>query len=94
MIELYRPSDCAACAEIEEALKDLVIAHKIIKVTPGQPLDALTPDTPLPAIKENGRIISGQAELTAYLSELEKFVADWQRFQADACYIDDDGETC
>jgi glutaredoxin len=95
MIEFYRPiDDCPTCVSIEETLKDLVIAHKVIVVEPGQESNVLRRDTLLPAIKDNDRVISGQTAIAAYLRELEKFVAAWQRFQSDACYIDDDGEVC
>ena len=93
MIELYRPPECPACAEIEAALQELVIAHEVIVVKPEQRSDLLPADTPLPAIKDDHKIISGPA-ITPYLKELEKFVADWRRFQGDTCYIDEDGSVC
>ena len=94
MIELYRSIDCLACTEIEAALKEMVVAHKVIAVEAGQKNEALPVDTPLPALKDKNRIISGQTAITAYLKELEKFVSDWRRFQGDACYVDDEGEIC
>lgn len=89
MIELYRPPECPTCAEIEAALKEMVIAHKVIVIEPGRPAAQPAPAVPLPALKENERVISGQAAITAYLKELEAFVAGWQRFQSDACYCDE-----
>ena len=94
MIEFYRPINCPACADIEAVLKELVVAHKVIVVEAGQKMAELSPDISLPAIKDNGQIISGSASIATYLKELEKFVADWQRFQSDSCYLDDEGETC
>ena len=94
MIYVYKPTNCADCANIEETLKELVVAHKIITLQPGQQTDALTPDTPLPAIKDQGEIITGKAEIAVYLLKLEKIVADWRRFQSDACYVDEDSGIC
>jgi glutaredoxin len=94
MIELYRPANCSVCPDIESTLKELAVAHKIIIVEPGQRSDTLVADTSLPAIKEGGKFISGTEAITTYLRELENFVADWRRFQSDACYMDKDGETC
>lgn len=94
MIELYRPVNCPACADIETTLKELVVAHKVITVEAGQVTAELNGNVALPAIKENGQIISGPASIAAYLKDLEKFVANWQRFQSDSCYIDDEGESC
>lgn len=94
MIKLYRPSDCPACADIEAALQELVVAHQIITVEEDRPQNEFGPEIALPAIHDNGQIISGPAAISAYLKELEKFVADWQRFQSDSCYIDGNGQTC
>ena len=88
MIELFRPIDCPACTDIEATLQELVVAHKVIVVEPGQV------NVPLPALRENGRTVSGREAITAYLKDLEKFVADWQRFQSDVCYLDENGEVC
>ena len=94
MIEFYKPTDCDNCETIEEALKEMVIAHKIILVEPGQQPERLPMGTPLPALIDNGQVFSGRAALAEHLQELKKVVADWRRFQSDACYIDDEGEVC
>ena len=94
MIEFFRPADCDNCETIEEALKELVIAHKVTVAEPGQQPERLPVGTPLPALIDNGQVFSGQAALAAHLKELEKIVADWRRFQSDACYLDDEGEVC
>lgn len=94
MIELYRPHECSACADIEMALKEMVVAHKIVIVAANQKPEGLPLGTPLPALKDNGQIITGQAAITAHLQALEEFVAAWQRFQSDACYIGENGKAC
>lgn len=94
MIKLYRPNDCPACADIEAALQELVVAHQVIRVEEDKQQNDLAPEVALPAIKDNDQIISGSAAISAYLKELEKFVADWRRFQSDSCYIDDSGQIC
>jgi hypothetical protein len=92
MIELFRRAGSAQGAAIQEKLRELVVAHRIVTVDTDQP--SPLNGTPLPAIVDDGRVISGQAELEAYLGELGKEVERWRRFQMDACYIDDNGETC
>jgi glutaredoxin len=93
MIEFYRPVNCPTCADIEAALQELVVAHKVIVVETDQ-VEPELGNVSLPAFKENGHVISGQEAIRSYLQELEGFVANWRRFQSDACYIDDEGETC
>jgi len=94
MIELYRHVACETCAEIEESLKEMVIAHKVITVEDGRSVSALPAQTRLPALKEKEKIVSGPEQVALYLKELQKFVTDWRKFQSDACYIDDDGSVC
>lgn len=94
MIELYRLDDCPTCADIEAALKEMVIAHTVVTVEADQLPEGLPPKTPLPALKDNGQVITGQAAITTRLRELEEFVAAWQRFQSDACYLDEHGKAC
>jgi len=84
MIKLYRPADCPGCEEIEAVLQELVISHKIIVVE----------GRPIPTLEDSGQVYTGRQEIKTHLQELEQIVADWRRFQSDACYIDDDGELC
>lgn len=94
MIELYRPADCPACADIEAALRELVVAHRIIVVEPAQISAEFGRGISLPALKENGQIVCDAEAIAAYMRELERFVVNWRRFQSDSCYLDDDGQTC
>lgn len=90
MIELYRPIDCPACAEIEAALEELVLARKIITVEPNQQPNGLPVGTALPAIKDEGQIISDPAAIKEYLKELERIAHEWRKYQSDSCYIHED----
>lgn len=92
MIELIRSADSAQGAAIQAKLAELVIAHRVVTVDADHP--SPINGTPLPAIVDDGRVISGKAELEAYLGELGKEIERWRRFQMDACYIDDDGTVC
>ncbi len=94
MIELYQLANSAAGMEIEEALKELVLAHQVITVKSGETFVDLPANTPLPALKDEGKIITGQDELKTHLRYLEQVAEDWRRFQSDSCYIDADGEHC
>lgn len=94
MIELYRHAACEPCAGVEAALREMVAAHRVITVKEGQSAPAPVAGEPLPAIVDGERVISGDAEIAAYLEELDKVLTTWRKFQVDACYIGDDGETC
>jgi len=94
MIELYRHRNCAECADVEAALKEMVIAYEVIVVERKNPPETLPNDTPLPTLNDNGDMISGQAAVAARIKELQRFVHDWNVYQGDACYIDENGEVC
>lgn len=92
MIELIRTRDSAEGAAVEDKLRELVVAHRVTTVEPGQP--SPLNGTPLPAIVDAGRVVSGQDNLETYLAELGAEIEEWRRYQVDACYIDDNCETC
>ncbi|MCB0163042.1 MAG: hypothetical protein KDI79_02375 [Anaerolineae bacterium] len=94
MIELYRPVDCHECADIEAALKEMVLAHRIITVADGLQPAALPAATPLPAIKDEGQIFAGQTEINAHLKELEHIAFEWRKYQSDSCYTNEANDFC
>lgn len=87
MIELLVPSPrTSRDREIEETLDDLVVAWRLRERPAGD-------TSGLPAIVESGHRY-GPDELDAYLIDLRRTLEQWRKFQADACYIDDDGSVC
>lgn len=89
MIEFYRSARCASCAEIEEALEEMVVAHRVVVVDPARPPEGWAGDIPLPALKDGGQTITGQQAIVEHMKQLGQFVEEWRRFQADACYCDE-----
>ena len=87
MIKFYRPADCKGCADIEDALKEMVLAHRVIVVDAGQPINELPADTPLPALIDNGKIIAGLENVRPYMRVLEEVVFEWYKYQSDSCYV-------
>ncbi|GAB4440695.1 MAG: hypothetical protein Kow0031_22650 [Anaerolineae bacterium] len=94
MIELYRTASDPLGAEIEDGLKELVLAHRVIVVTAGQLPNSLPAGTPLPALRDQGRLITGSQALHAHLRRLQQLVYEWRKYESDACYIGNEGETC
>jgi glutathione S-transferase len=93
MIELYRKTDSPQSDDIEAKLKELVVAYKVVAIEGGDAgpvLAALGKHVTLPALKDDGKVISGLPAITAHLEELEEFVVLWRKFQSDACYCDED----
>ncbi len=93
MIVLYRQEKSAEGTALELALRELVAAHRVELVRPEHPLPAPLDGKRLPAIVDGERVVYGDA-LPGYLAELAHELAEWRKYQVDACYVDDDGETC
>ena len=92
MITLYhRPNDAHADS-IQETLDDLVVAYDTVVVPQDQSPPSDVPS--LPALRDDGTVITGKNALSRHLSELETLLSDWRRFQSDACYVNDDGSVC
>lgn len=92
MVTLYRRPEDPQADEIQDVLDEIVIAYDVESIGP----DAAPPrDVPdLPALRTDGEVVTGAAALQETLDDLRALMADWDRFQSDACHIDDDGTVC
>lgn len=91
MVELFRTADSPLADEIVEALRDMVIAHRVHVVADG---DTVPGGGGLPVLRHDGDVVSGEAPLRAYVETLRRLMDDWGRFQSDSCYVGPDGRTC
>lgn len=90
VIDLYVTREGSPeAAQLRAVFADLVVAHTVHVVDDDVPL----PVDRLPAVREGERWVTGD-DLEPYLDELRRTLADWRRFQSDACYIDGDGSVC
>jgi hypothetical protein len=92
MITLYRVDHCYACDEVEERLRDLVIAHNVVNVEKERP--AKLAGKEMPVIVEGNEVVSGEAALHAYLAQLTRDAELWRKYQSDVCYVDEEGNPC
>lgn len=89
MIKLYREETSAEADAIEAEFREMVLGYERVVVGAGEKVAGRE----LPVLTNNERVVSG-AEIPSYIKELKKLMRDWQLFQSDACYVDEDGETC
>jgi glutaredoxin len=92
MITLYRVEQCDACDEVQETLRELVVAHQVVDVQKDRPTELAGKE--LPVIADGDQLISGEPALQEYLADLTNELEQWRKFQTDACYIDDKGKNC
>jgi glutaredoxin len=95
MITLYRRRGCPQCSGIEEALKELTLAHRVIEVGKGEvgremPEQPCGPSRP-PVLIDEGKVFRGSKAILDHLEDLKGFRALWYKFQSDACYCDEEG---
>ncbi len=88
---LYCRPGSVECRDFREALEDLVIAHDMVWLEDPHEAPGLPPQAELPAMVDEGKVYSGSREVRSHLEDLEKFAADWRKYQCDACYYDDEG---
>ena len=88
MIIFYRTRDNSFNDEIEETLQELALAHRVVTVENGNVPEELPAGTRLPALREGKEIYTGEAEVKAYVDDLEQEVLYGRQFQSDACYLD------
>ena len=91
MVILYRTPDDPWADEIQDALDEMVIAYETETIE----ADTERPDDvpSLPALRDDGEVVTGESTLRTHLDHLRELMADWDRFQSDACYVDD-GTIC
>ena len=80
--------------EIRDTLRELVLAHRVIWLDEHAPSPPSKRSHPAGDFARRRRVIDGQADIAAFLLELEAFAATWSKFQSDTCYLDDDGTVC
>jgi hypothetical protein len=64
----------------------MVLAHRVVIVEADQFPDGLPANTPLPALKDNGKLITGIENVRPYMRVLEDVVFEWYKYQSDSCY--------
>jgi len=92
MIKLYREENSPQADMIEAEFRGIVLGYDRVVIDEKKAI-RLFDDATLPVITNNERVVSGEG-IPAYIKELKQLMREWQRFQSDACYVDDDGETC
>jgi hypothetical protein len=83
MLTLYLAQGSDDCTDILSEFEETAVAFHLVY------LDSR--DKKAPMVHDNGRVIRGRKHIYAYLEELKDYLAEWQKFQSDACYCDING---
>jgi hypothetical protein len=91
MVKLYREKISNQADIIEAELQDMSFGYDCEVIDLAVAANQFGPERSLPVMTNNEKIVSGE-EISAYIQELRTFMADWQEFQSDCCYVNDRGE--
>jgi hypothetical protein len=87
MLTFYRTKTCDGCGQIQEALDEMVIAHKTEVLDSADELPReLQGEGGPPVLVDEGKVIQGREDILNHLEELEGFKKLWEKYQTDACY--------
>ena len=93
MITFFRNDDCPPCDAVEETLREMSLAHKVVRLgTAGSPPDPVPHGITAPALVDGDERFEGIPKIHRHLEDLRRFKAEWDKFQSDACYCDDEGK--
>ncbi|HEX7069571.1 MAG TPA: hypothetical protein VF190_02145 [Rhodothermales bacterium] len=91
MIELHRTYPDAESDAIEERLREMVLAYRVVRETGSGDGESSGVETPV--IVQSGQTYRGVAEIDRFLDELHAELTLGRQFQSDACYLDPDDPT-
>ena len=91
MITFYRTKDCPGCSAIQDALREMVLAHDVVLVEKGTDRWLRLPEgTRPPVLVDDKETAQGSENIIRHLEKLKKLKALWEKFQSDACYCDEE----
>jgi hypothetical protein len=93
MIKLYRKEKSSQADGIEAEFQNMLLGYDRMVIAEQGAKQMFGMEADLPVITNNEKIVSGE-EIPAYMEELRVLMRDWQKFQVDACYVDDDERIC
>ena len=93
MLTLYCTRDCPACDEVEGQLRELTLAHKIVRLNeaPADEVD-LPADAEFPLLRDGSETFVGSRAIGEHLERVARVKDRWQKHGADSCYCDEEGE--
>lgn len=82
MVDFYRTKECAFCDDVEAHLKELVLAHRIHLVSPGEATEA-------PVLVEGRRRYTTREAILAFLTDIGQEMVIQREMQGDTCKVNE-----
>lgn len=93
MLTLYRTRACPACDAVEGQLRELTLAHKVVRVEEAAEGELDLPaNAEFPLLRDGSETFGGSRAIGEHLERVARLKDRWQKHGADACYCDEDGE--
>ncbi len=90
MLTFYKNNSTPFTRRIEEKLKEMVAAHKIVEVDNNGSLPDTLSRNQLPALSDGHQIWTTPEEIEEVLRELHQELTFSRGMQSDACHLDPD----
>ncbi|SHF04599.1 hypothetical protein SAMN05443144_10553 [Fodinibius roseus] len=95
MLTFYKGTSDQFTDRVEQKLRDMVIAHKVIRIALNDSLPEEVNENKLPLLDDGHQTWSSPAEIEDFLEELHHEVRLGRSLQSDSCHLDpDDPEQC
>lgn len=95
MLIFYRNTDDPLTQWVEDKLKEMVVAHKLIHVDEKSSLPSDISPKKLPVLSDGHEQWTSEEEIKSFLEELHQDLLLSQSLQSDTCHIDPDNpEEC
>jgi hypothetical protein len=85
---LFIEENCRMCSEIRESLDATAIAHETVVVPAPGRSKRLPVGTEPPVLVDDGHVVQGNRDVSAYIEELRQLRDEWLKYQSDVCYGD------
>jgi len=91
---LYRDAESAEADRIEDELRDLAIKFDVRVAGRDERPEELPSDADTPALVDEGSVFTSPEAISQRIEHLGRVVEQWNKYQSDACYIDENGNVC
>jgi hypothetical protein len=85
MLKLFLEKDDPANEDILEEVESMAVAHDVVYA------DETGESVHTPTVRDGDETVTGKDNIMDYFEDLKDFLAEWQKFQSDACYCDAEG---
>jgi len=90
MLKFYKQSSDSFTDRVERKLRDMVVAHEIVRVDSSGSLPGEVGSHDLPVLSDSHQVWTTPKKIDDFLEELHQELREGRSMQSDSCHIDPD----